>query len=148
MTGRDGQEAAGDGTQRVDKWLWFARVTKTRTMASDLVQSGKVRLNKVRVEKPSQLVRVGDVLTVTVARHVRLLKVAGLGVRRGPSATAQALFEELTAAPDALKPSAQSSLQFPSWQQNKVGPGQRAPGSGRPTKRERREIDRLGGKTR
>jgi ribosome-associated heat shock protein Hsp15 len=148
MAGGTGQAADGDGTQRIDKWLWFARVTKTRTMAADLVQSGKVRLNKVRVEKPSHAVRVGDVLTVTVSRRVRLLKVAGLGVRRGPSATAQALFEELTAAADTLKPSAQSSLHFPSWQQSEVGHGQRVPGSGRPTKKERREIDRLGGKTR
>lgn len=148
MRAEDEQARDDDGTQRIDKWLWFARVTKTRTLASDLVVSGKVRLNKARVDKPSQSVRAGDVLTVTVSRCVRVLKVKGLGVRRGPSATALTLYEELTAATDTLKPSAHSSLQFPSWQQSKVGPGQRAPGSGRPTKRERREIDRLGGKTR
>jgi ribosome-associated heat shock protein Hsp15 len=138
----------GDGTQRIDKWLWFARVTKTRTLASELVQSGKVRLNKSRVEKPSHALRVGDVLTVTVNRRVRLLKVTGLGLKRGPSATARTLFEELTADADALKPLAQSSLPFQSWQQSEAAPGQRTPGSGRPTKKERREIDRLGGKTR
>jgi len=137
-----------DGTQRIDKWLWFARVTRTRTLASELVQSGKVRLNRTRVEKPSQVVRLGDVLTVTVNRRVRLLKVTGLALKRGPSATARALFEELTAEADTLKPLAQSSLHFPGWQQSEAAPGQRAPGSGRPTKKERREIDRLGGKTR
>jgi ribosome-associated heat shock protein Hsp15 len=102
----------------------------------------------VRVEKPSQTVRVEDVLTVVLNRRVRLLKVLGLGVRRGPAVAARALYEELTAAADPLKPLAQSSLQLPSWQETGVGPGRRMPGSGRPTKKERREIDRMGGKSR
>jgi ribosome-associated heat shock protein Hsp15 len=135
-------------TQRIDKWLWFARLVKTRTLAADLVAGGKVRLNRARVEKPSQTLRIDDVLTVTLNRRVRLLKVLGLGERRGPSATARVLYEELTAAADPLKPLAQSSLQLPSWQESGVGPGRRLPGSGRPTKKERREIDRLGGKAR
>jgi len=145
-----GDDAPGDTltTQRIDKWLWFARLTKTRTLAADLVVRGKVRLNRVRVEKPSQTVRVEDVLTVVLNRRVRLLKVLGLGVRRGPAVAARALYEELTAAADPLKPLAQSSLQLPSWQETGVGPGRRMPGSGRPTKKERREIDRMGGKSR
>jgi ribosome-associated heat shock protein Hsp15 len=145
-----GDDAPGDTltTQRIDKWLWFARLTKTRTLAADLVVSGKVRLNRARVEKPSQPVRVDDVLTVVLNRRVRLLKVLGLGVRRGPAVAARALYEELTAAADPLKPLAQSSLQLPSWQETGVGPGRRMPGSGRPTKKERREIDRMGGKSR
>jgi ribosome-associated heat shock protein Hsp15 len=134
--------------QRIDKWLWFARIAKTRTLAAEVVSAGKVRLNRMRVEKPSQIVRVGDVLTVVTGRSVRLLKVLGLGERRGPSASARALYEELTAAADPLKPLAQSSSHFPSWHQNEVSPGRRVPGSGRPTKRERREIDRLSGKAR
>ena len=134
--------------QRIDKWLWFARLVKTRTLAADLVAGGKVRLNRVRVEKPSQTVRIDDVLTVTLNRRIRLLRVLDLGERRGPSATARLLYEELTAAADPLKPLAQSSLQLPSWQESGVGPGRRIPGSGRPTKKERREIDRLGGKAR
>jgi ribosome-associated heat shock protein Hsp15 len=132
-------------TQRVDKWLWFARLVKTRTLAADLVVGGKVRLNRVRVEKPSQTVRIDDVLTVTLSRRIRLFKILGLGERRGPSATARLLYEELTAATDPLNP-AQSSLQLPSWQQS--GPGRRMPGSGRPTKKDRRDIERLGGKAR
>jgi ribosome-associated heat shock protein Hsp15 len=134
--------------QRIDKWLWFARLTKTRTLATELVSGGKVRLNRVRVAKPGQTVRIDDVLTVVLNRRVRLLKVLGLGLRRGPSATARTLYEELTAEADTLKPLAQSSPQFPSWQENGVGPGRRVPGSGRPTKKERREIDRLSGKPR
>jgi ribosome-associated heat shock protein Hsp15 len=134
--------------QRIDKWLWFARIAKTRTLAAELVIAGKVRLNRVRVGKPSQIVRAGDVLTVAAGRSVRLLKVLGLGERRGPPPSARALYEELTAAADPLKPLAQSSSHLPSWHQNEVSPGRRVPGSGRPTKRERREIDRLGGKAR
>ena len=139
--------AAGD-TQRIDKWLWFARLIKTRTLASEFVIAGKVRLNRAKLEKASHAVRVGDVLTVTLNRRVRLLKVTGLGMRRGPSAAARSLYEELTAPADPTKPLAQSTLQIPSLQQGETGPGRRLPGSGRPTKRERREIDRLNGKSR
>lgn len=146
-TGEEETPAAGE-TQRIDKWLWFARLIKTRTLASELVVAGKVRLNRAKVEKASHAVRVGDVLTVMLNRRVRLLKVTGLGLRRGPSAAARALFEELTAPADLPKPHAQSTLQIPSLQQNKTGPGRRAPGSGRPTKRERRDIDRLNAKNR
>lgn len=147
MSGEEARPDEARTTQRVDKWLWFARLVKTRTLAADLVTSGKVRLNRVRMEKPSQTVRIDDVLTVTLNRRIRLLKVQGLGERRGPSATASLLYEELTAASDPLKP-AQSSLQLPSWQESGVGHGRRLPGSGRPTKKERRDIERLGGKSR
>jgi ribosome-associated heat shock protein Hsp15 len=148
MSGGEARPSDVSTTQRIDKWLWFARLVKTRTLAAELVVAGKVRLNRGRVEKPSQIVRVDDVLTVVLNRRVRLLRVVGLGLRRGPSATARALYEELTAEADPLKPLAQSSLQLPSWQENGVGSGRRMPGSGRPTKKERREIDRLGGKGR
>jgi ribosome-associated heat shock protein Hsp15 len=147
----DRPEEAADpaGTsQRIDKWLWFARVVKTRTLASELVQSGKVRLNRVRVEKPSQSVRPGDVLTVNIGRSVRLLKISALGLRRGPAEMARGLYEELTAAADTLKPLVQSQHQDQIWQQRHLSPARREPGSGRPTKKERRELDRLGGKSR
>jgi len=143
------EEAPATGeTQRIDKWLWFARLIKTRTLAAEFVAAGKVRLNRARIEKPGHAVRIGDMLTVTLNRRVRLIKVAGLGQRRGPSAAALALYEELTAPADTPKPLAQSRLQIPSSQQGETGPGRRLPGSGRPTKRERREIDRLSGKGR
>lgn len=138
--------AAGD-SQRIDKWLWFSRLIKTRTLASALVASGKVRLNRARVEKPGHAVRLGDVLTVTLNRRVRLFKVTGLGLRRGPSAAAKSLYEELTVSagpPNPLAP----SLQIPSLQQSKTAPARRAAGSGRPTKKERRDIDRLNAKCR
>ncbi len=145
------REEAGDAptTQRIDKWLWFARLAKTRTLAAELVtrRQGPAQ-PRARRKSRARSCASDDVLTVVVSRRVRLFKVLGLGVRRGPAATARALYEELTAAADPLKPLAQSSLQLPSWHENEVGPGRRMPGSGRPTKKERREIDRLGGKTR
>jgi ribosome-associated heat shock protein Hsp15 len=134
------------GTQRLDKWLWFARFVKTRTLAAELVGAGKVRLNKMRVEKPAQTVRPGDVLTVTANRRVQLVRVLGIAERRGPSAAARALYEELTAAGDVIKP--QSAPSGVGRAPSEVSPAQRPLGSGRPTKKERREIDRLNGKAR
>jgi len=120
-------------TQRVDKWLWHARVVRTRTAAATLVTSGHVRLNGGRVGAPSQLVRIGDVVTVALDRVVRILKVAGFAERRGDAVAASVLFEDLTPKPaDTPRP--------------EVGPGEREPGSGRPTKQERRAIDRLLGR--
>ena len=104
--------------------------------------------DKARVEKASHTVRVGDVLTMTLNRRVRVFKVTGLGQRRGPSAAARSLYEELTATVDAPKPHAQSTLPIPSPQHDAMGPGRRAAGRGRPTKKERRDIDRLNAKNR
>ena len=144
----DADTPSTSATQRIDKWLWFARLIKTRTLASELVTAGKVRLNCIRVEKPGRIVRVGDVVTVSLNRWVRVFKVTGLGERRGPSAAALALYEELTPSADPPKPLAQSTLQTPSVQQPETAPGQRLAGNGRPTKKERRDIDRLNAKSR
>lgn len=145
-TGAD-DESAPAGTQRLDKWLWFARFVKTRTLASELVEAGKVRLNRVRVEKPAQTVRPGDVLTITLNRRVQLVRIKGIAERRGPSAAARSLYEQLTAEGDAIKPHA-PSLPSASLQPEEAGPALRKAGSGRPTKKERRAIDRLNGKVR
>ena len=153
MKVREGEEAKDapstqPGTQRIDKWLWFARFTKTRTLAAELVAAGKVRLNSVRTAKPSQTVRAGDVLTLVLNRRVQLVRVLGIGERRGPSAAARALYEELTLEGDAIKRSAQSSPRVVGWLPGEARPVRRPPGSGRPTKKERRETDRLSGKAR
>ncbi len=149
MKAREGDEAkVASDTQRIDKWLWFARFTKTRTLAAELVGAGKIRLNRAKADKPSQIVRAGDVLTLVLNRRVQVVRVLGIGERRGPSAAARALYEELTAAGDAIKPSAQSSPRAAGWQPGEASPAQRPAGSGRPTKRERRETDRLSGKAR
>jgi ribosome-associated heat shock protein Hsp15 len=78
--------------QRLDKWLWFARVAKTRTLAAQLVGGGKVRINRMRVLKPSHLLRPGDVLTVSLRGGVRVLEVLAIGERRGPPQEAQLLY--------------------------------------------------------
>ena len=96
MSGRDEATTEPAGTQRLDKWLWFARVVKTRTLAAGLVDSGKVRVNRAPVSKPSHAVRLGDVVTVTAHHDVRVLKVLAPGSRRGSATEARALFEDLT----------------------------------------------------
>jgi ribosome-associated heat shock protein Hsp15 len=113
--------------QRIDKWLWHARVVRTRSAAAALVNAGMVRLNSARTAASSHPVRAGDIVTIALDRTVRVLKVKGFAERRGSAEAARVLFEDLTppAAP-------------------KLPPGGvRDEGSGRPTKRERREIDRL-----
>lgn len=81
--------------QRVDKWLWFARVVKTRSLASRLVCEGHVRVNGTRATSPSKGVGIGDVLTISLERTVRVLRVADTGQRRGPFKDARLLFEDL-----------------------------------------------------
>ena len=119
-------------SQRIDKWLWFARVLKSRTLAADLVTDGKVRLNRVRVEKASQPVKPGDVLTIALGNRIRILEVRAPGTRRGPASEAQALYADLTPPPPPREPGQLAAAS--------VG---RDAGSGRPTKRDRRLTDRL-----
>jgi ribosome-associated heat shock protein Hsp15 len=117
--------------QRLDKWLWFARVIKSRTLAAGLVTDGRVRINRVKASKPSQMVKPGDVLTISVGARVRILRMVAPGVRRGPAEEARGLFEDLTPPPPA------------SDSPPLAAPEQRQPGAGRPTKRDRRLTDRL-----
>ena len=82
------------GRQRLDKWLWFARVVKTREAAAALVESGHVRLNGQKTLKPGHGVRPGDVLTIVLNARVRVLHVEGFAERRGPAETARLLYRE------------------------------------------------------
>jgi ribosome-associated heat shock protein Hsp15 len=118
--------------QRIDKWLWHARVVRTRTSAAALVDEGHVRLNGARISANSQAVKAGDVVTIALDRAVRILKVTGFAERRGDADAARLLCEDLTPppAPTAGKPAVPK----------------RDPGSGRPTKQERRAVDRLLGR--
>jgi len=86
------------GRQRIDKWLWHARMMRTRSNAAALVEAGHVRLNGKRVDAPSQLVRMGDVVTIALDRSVRVIEVAGFCERRGGAPEARALYRELTGA--------------------------------------------------
>lgn len=80
---------------RLDKWLWHARVTRTRTLARKLVEAGKIRLNRVKVHAPSQPVHVGDVLTMVLPRKVLVYEVTALADRRGSFTEAQKLYTDL-----------------------------------------------------
>ena len=81
--------------QRLDKWLWHARVVKARTSAAELVESGHVRINGVREKSPGHAVKAGDVVTIALDRAVRVLKVTGFSERRGDAAAARVLYEDL-----------------------------------------------------
>lgn len=81
--------------QRIDKWLWHARLVRTRSAAATLAGSGYVRINGTRVDAASHLVREGDVITVALDRRVRVLKVRGFAERRGRAGSAQGLYEEM-----------------------------------------------------
>lgn len=122
-------------TIRIDKWLWHARFFKTRTLAQTFVVAGKVRLNTVRISKANQAVRPGDVLTFVRADAVRVIKIIALAARRGPASEAQLLYEDLSPAPAPKTPSPDTPAKA----------FVREPGSGRPTKRERRDLDKLRG---
>ncbi len=88
--------------QRLDKWLWFARVVKTRSLATKLVADGHVRVNAQRTDTPAKPVGPGDVLTIALQSHIIVLKITGIGTRRGPFREARLLFEDLN-APTAAK---------------------------------------------
>ncbi|MBT3307634.1 MAG: RNA-binding S4 domain-containing protein, partial [Alphaproteobacteria bacterium] len=81
--------------RRLDKWLWYARFFKSRSLASKFCASGKLRLNETVIKKAHHGVHVGDVLTFPKGPHIRVIRVAALGTRRGPADEAQTLYEDL-----------------------------------------------------
>jgi len=95
---RDGREQPSPdvATQRLDKWLWFARIVRSRTAAAGLIGEGKVRVNRTKIEKPGTSVKVGDVVTVVAHHRVRVLEVQAPGHRRGPPREAHTLFNEIS----------------------------------------------------
>ncbi|MGB7036486.1 MAG: S4 domain-containing protein [Xanthobacteraceae bacterium] len=84
--------------QRVDRWLWHARLVRTRVAAAALAEAGFVRVNGVRIDAPGRMLRAGDVITVALDRRVRVLKVKGLTERRGPAGSAAGLYDDLDQA--------------------------------------------------
>jgi ribosome-associated heat shock protein Hsp15 len=117
--------------QRIDQWLWYARIAKSRTLAQALIERGKVRINRVKIEKASTTVRSGDVLTLSLGPRVISIEVIAIGQRRGPATEAQALYRDLTPRHVPAGPNVSQAV--------------RPCGSGRPTKRERRLIDKFRG---
>ena len=123
----ENNDAAG---LRVDKWLWYARFFKSRTLAGKLCTGHRLRVNGETGIKPHHMIKVGDVLTFPKGLHIRVIKIVALATHRGPAPEAQALYKDLE-PPVARKIKAKSSV------------AAREPGAGRPTKADRRAIDRL-----
>lgn len=122
-----------EATLRIDKWLWYARFFKSRTLASKLCASGKLRRNSELIGKAHATLKEGDVLTFPKENDIRVIRVVALGTRRGPASEAQALYEDLE--PPEAKPKKKAELSS--------GVAVREAGAGRPTKAERRAIDKL-----
>ena len=81
--------------QRLDKWLWHARVVKARTSAAALVEAGHVRINGTREKSPGHAVKRDDVLTISLDRTIRILRVAGFAEWRGDATAARMLYEDV-----------------------------------------------------
>ncbi|MEL6450785.1 MAG: RNA-binding S4 domain-containing protein [Pseudomonadota bacterium] len=112
---------------RLDKWLWFARFFKTRSLAAARVAAGDVRVNGDRVTKRATTITAGDVLTFSQGRVVRVVEVTAVGTRRGPAPEAQGLYSDLSPPSQA--------------KETPVPENPRFEGKGRPTKRDRRQGD-------
>ncbi len=128
-----GEQPVSNSRQRIDKWLFFTRMLKSRSLAQALVQAGHVRVNGQKVTQSSAQVKGGDRVELALERRDVVLVVRAGGTRRGPYEEARLLYEDLTPPPDETK-------RLTAFEQ-----ASRAPGSGRPTKKERRAIDRLRG---
>jgi ribosome-associated heat shock protein Hsp15 len=123
-------DVASPQRQRLDKWLWHARVVKTRTLAQKLVAAGKVRINREKVLAPSAALKAGDVLTIGLRQRVRVMRVVGFSERRGSATQAGALYEDL-------------SLPAAAGAGSEATPGPGPVSAGRPDKRQRRALDKL-----
>jgi ribosome-associated heat shock protein Hsp15 len=105
--------------QRIDKWLWHARMVRTRSDAAALVQAGHVRINSAKVTAHGHPVRFGDVVTLALDRSVRVLEVTGFSDKRGDAAAARALYRYL-----ATGSGAKACAFSPAWR--RVSPPLRA----------------------
>ena len=120
---------------RLDTWLWYARFYKSRSLSSKAILSGKLRVNSNKIIKPASKVKINDVLTINHVNMVRIIQVQILGARRGPASEAQKLYNDLsenkTGAPNKKKVSEKFKKDT-----NK-----------RPTKKDRRILDKIVTKT-
>jgi ribosome-associated heat shock protein Hsp15 len=87
--------AADRAKTRLDQWLWFARFVKSRSLAARLCAAGAVSINGSTADKPSRMIRTGDVISLTRSGWQRTVRVAALGERRGPAVEARLLYEEI-----------------------------------------------------
>ncbi|WEK04650.1 MAG: RNA-binding S4 domain-containing protein [Candidatus Devosia phytovorans] len=119
--------------ERLDKFLFFSRALKSRTLAQKFIESGAVRVNSERTDRSDQKVGAGDVLTMTLHNRITVWRILDCGVRRGPAPEAQGLYQDLSPPP----------LPKPELSPYDAAIAQRGEGAGRPTKKERRDTDRL-----
>ena len=127
-------ELPATGRVRIDKWLWAARFFKTRSLAAEAIGAGKVEVNDERV-KAAKLIQLGDSVSVRLGPYLHLVHVRGLSERRGPASVAATLYEETAESVAARARLAEQLRMAPAafvYEEK-----------GRPTKRDRREIDRF-----
>jgi ribosome-associated heat shock protein Hsp15 len=119
--------------ERLDRFLFFSRAIKSRTLAQKFIETGAVRVNSERTDRSDHKVGAGDVLTMNLHNRIVVWRILDPGTRRGPASEAQCLYEDLS--PPALPKAERSPYD--------AAIAQRPEGAGRPTKKERRETDRL-----
>jgi ribosome-associated heat shock protein Hsp15 len=124
----------GPGRVRIDKWLWAARFFKTRSLAADAIGGGKVLVGGERV-KPAKLLQIGDEVRLRLGPYEHVIMVRALSERRGPATVAVTLYEETAASRAAREKLAEQLRMAPATFVYEE--------KGRPTKRDRREIERL-----
>jgi ribosome-associated heat shock protein Hsp15 len=119
--------------ERLDRFLFFSRAVKSRTLAQKIIETGAIRINSERTDRSDHKVGAGDVLTMSLHGRVLVWRIIDPGTRRGPASEAQGLYEDLSppAPPRAERSPYEAAI------------AERPPGAGRPTKKERRDTDRL-----
>ena len=125
----------GSAPVRLDKWLWYARFFKTRSLATKLISSGKLRINGEVTLKPHKLAQIGQVLTFAQGHYIRVIRIEKIGKCRGPAAEAATLYTDFE-PPPARKTNKEVRLHNSRFENRLIG-------SGRPTKKDRRETTKL-----
>lgn len=119
--------------ERLDRFLFFSRAVKSRTLAQKIIETGAVRVNSEKTDRSDYKIGAGDVLTMSIHGRILVWRVLDPGTRRGPASEAQGLYEDLSppAPPRAERSAYEMAI------------AERPAGAGRPTKKQRRETDRL-----
>ena len=125
----------GSSSVRMDKWLWYARFFKTRSLATKLISSGKLRINGEVTSKPHRQAQIGQVLTFAQGPLIRVIRIDEIGKCRGPAAEAATLYTDLE-PPPARQTNKEVRLHNSRFENRLIG-------SGRPTKKDRRETKKL-----
>lgn len=119
--------------ERLDRFLFFSRAVKSRTLAQKIIEAGAIRVNSERTERTDYKVGAGDVLTMSLQGRILVWRILDPGTRRGPASEAQGLYEDISPPPVARADRSPHEAAI----------AERSVGAGRPTKKERRETDRL-----